>query len=238
MNKLIEKIFGNSYGIKARLFPTVLTSIPLLFLQYFYLSPQFNEFLTHLSQIKFIGNITISAVILYFLSQLNRTIGKDVFEKWYFSDESKMPTTTLLLYSNKYYSDGYKDKIRDKIKKDFDLNLPKKNSTLSELEQRKRIVEAIGLVRRKVGSGTLLLQHNIEYGFMRNLIGGSVISFMVSLICLRVFYQDTDLLKWSIGFSIFYLTLIIFSKPLIKGKGVLYAKVLFQEYLEPPKRKK
>lgn len=220
------------YSIYARIFPTIITSIPFLFFQYFYLSPELNKFLTNLITIQWVGHITLSVAAIYFLSQLNRTIGKDIFEQWYFSDEGKLPTTNLLLQSNGYYSDEFKNKIWQKIKLDFDLDLSTSNSHFSEHAQRQKVVEAVGLIRRKVGSGTLLMQHLIEYGFARNLIGGSVISFIVSVVCAALFYGNSpSLFKTSIVLSLGYLLVVLFSYPILHRKGKLYAKILFQEYL-------
>lgn len=223
----------NEYNIRARFFPTIICSVPLLIFQFFFLNDELREFFNFLGQVRWLGNITISIVVFYLLSQINRFFGKDIFEKLYFSDELQMPTTTYLLYSDEKYSNEYKKKISEKIKSDFDfVLLSAESEKLDELEAKKRIVEAVGLIREKVGSGKLLLQHNIEYGFIRNLIGGAVIAFPISVLNSILFYSGSWIsFLVAIGFSLFFGLLILFSKKLIFRKGELYARRLFSEYL-------
>ena len=49
-----------------------------------------------MGSLKFVGDITISIVILYFFSQTNRLIAKSFFEK----SETFLPTTDFLFFSN------------------------------------------------------------------------------------------------------------------------------------------
>ncbi len=193
-----------------------------------------SDFFAHLGGIKWAGDITITVAAIYFLSQLNRLIGKDLFEKKYFDDERKMPTTNFLMFSDDQYSKEYKLKIHERIKKDFDLSLSSEEEEKREEEKsRKKIVEAVSLIRKRVGEGALLLQHNIEYGFLRNFIGGSIPAVLFSVINV---YLAIDPLKKSVliisfVLGIVYLLSIIFSKYLIRRKGILYARILIQEYM-------
>jgi len=176
----------NQYNLKARIFPTIICAIPILFFQYFFLSQEISIFLEFLGNLKFTGflgnlkftgDFTITIVILYFVSQINRFFSKTFFEK----EEIYMPTTDFLLISNSEYSNEYKVKIYEKLEKDFGLKLPiEKEQKKNEINSRKRISEIMSLARKKVGSGKLLLQHNIEYGFWRNLIGGTIFAVLFS----------------------------------------------------------
>lgn len=224
----------NKYTLQARFFPTILCSIPIIIFQYFFLSKEMSDFFAHLGKIKWAGDITITVSAIYFLSQLNRLIGKDLFEKKYFEDEKKMPTTNFLMFSDDQYSKEYKLKIHEKIKKDFGLSLSSEEEEKREEENsRRKIVEAVSMIRKKVGEGTLLLQHNIEYGFLRNFIGGSIPATLFSLIniYLAIDSSKKSVLIISIVLGIVYLSSIIFSKYLITRKGILYARILIQEYM-------
>lgn len=182
-----------------------------------------------------IGNITISIVLLYLLMQINRFLGKFLFEKNMFKNELEMPTTNFLLFSNTEFSEEYKIKIREQIKSDFQIELPNEfMENQNIIETRKRVVEAVGLIRQKVKNGRLLLQHNIEYGFARNLIGGAIIGLMMSVFDIIYFYNNADKLIGgiSIALSILFSILLIIHKPIIKHLGNQYAKRLFQEYLQ------
>ncbi len=83
-------------------------------------------------------------------------------------------------------------------------------------------------------NGRLLLQHNIEYGFARNLIGGAIIGVIMSAFDIIYFYYNNDKLisGISIALTIFFAILLIIHKPIIKHLGNQYAKRLFQEYLQ------
>jgi hypothetical protein len=95
-------------------------------------------------------------------------------------------------------------------------------------------VEAINHIRLKVGKGMLVEQHNSEYGFWRNLGGGSIVAFAVSLADIAVFYiidHNLAALLISTILALSYLAHIIFAKRLIISSGRDYAKVLIQEYM-------
>jgi hypothetical protein len=227
-------LFKN-YTITARIYPAIITSFPLVILSGFIINSDFIKLFTNFNYLKIASNISMPFIIVYLLAQINRFIAKEIFEKKYFKNELYMPTTNFMLFENDEYSDDFKLKIRDKIQKDFDITLPSKEQERGDnITARKQIVEAIGLVRNKVGKGKLLLQHNIEYGFVRNLIGGSTIAFLVSLLNIGIFkfYLKSDLaLNISIATTIIFLAIIIISKFLINRYGILYAKRLFQEYM-------
>lgn len=224
----------SKYTLLARFFPTLLCSIPFIIFQYFFLSTEILAFLNYLGGIKLVGNVTFTAIFIYFLSQVNRFLGKELFEKRYFCDESYMPTTNFLLFSNGQYSNDYKTKIHEKIKKDFNISLCTEDEELkNETTARKKIVEAISLIRRRLGNGQLLLQHNIEYGFVRNFIGGSIIGLVFSITntFLAYWYHANAVLLISCAQGIIYFLAILLSKSLISRMGVLYAKILIQEYV-------
>ena len=221
----------NQYNLKARIFPTIICAIPILLFQYFFLSEEISIFLAFLGNLKFTGDFTISIVILYFVSQINRLFSKTFFEK----KEIYMPTTDFLLISNSEYSNEYKVKIYEKLEKDFGLKLPiEKEQKENEIYSRKRISEIMSLARKKVGSGKLLLQHNIEYGFWRNLIGGTIFAVLFSGITTYFSYSESNktLLFVSIILLIIYLLILIFNKFIIGRLGKMYARVLIQEYME------
>lgn len=220
----------NQYNLQARIAPAIICAIPILLFQYFFLSQEISIFIAFLGNLKFAGNLTISIVILYFLSQINRYFSKTFFEK----EKIYIPTTEFLLFSNSEYSNEYKIKIYEKLEKDFGLKLPtEKEQKKNEINSRKRISEIISLVRRKIGNGKLLLQHNIEYGFWRNLIGGTIISIIFSGITTYFSYAEnnTTLFIASIILLIIYLLILICNKFILDSFGKMYARVLVQEYM-------
>lgn len=224
------------YELMARLVPAVFTMIlPVLIFNHFFVSDKLSDFLNDINGIKILSNITISGILLYFISQFGRIIGKAVFEKLLFFDELRMPTTDMLMFSNETFSDSHKMKIRGKIFQDFSVELPTQaEENQNEMLSRTRIVEVIALVRKKLSDNKFLLQHNIEYGAMRNALGGSIIGLVLSIfniVCFTYVVPAPLAVSLSIATAIVYLLLILLSKFLINSYGRSYAKILFREYL-------
>ena len=106
--------------------------------------------------------------------------------------------------------------------------------SINEVNSRTRIVEVMAQVRKKLHGNKFLLQHNIEYGAMRNAIGGSIIGAVLSLtgIIFFSFYLPVELAVYInvITLTIYFL-LILLSKIIIEFYGKNYAKILYREYL-------
>lgn len=224
------------YFIKARLFPTIICAVPLLTLYYFGFSEKIIEFIDFLKGYKWLSDITISIAIIYFLTQINRFIAKELFQNIFFKDEHNMPTTDYLLHSSTFFAENTKLRIRKKIKDSYDIELlDKQKEDENQLEARKTIVEAVAQIRNSTRDNQLLLQHNIEYGFVRNLIGGSALSLIICIFNLYFFKEVVEnSLAFSISaiFALLYAAPILFSKYLVKKYGRYYAKVLFEQFLK------
>ena len=226
----------DEYALKARYAPALLTVIiPIMLFNHFFVSAEFSKFVGELMGAKLASNLTISAICLYYFSEFGRAIGKNVFEKRYFRDESEMPTTTFLMNSDKTYSSEYKQKFRDRVQSEFGLTLPNADDEVEdESTARARVVEAMALVRRKLRGNEFLHQHNIEYGAMRNAIGGSVLGVFLSLLNIwffsKVVPQELAVTLSGVTFAL-YLLLIVLSNVIMIFYGKNYAKVLFREYM-------
>jgi len=225
----------DKYNRIARIYPSIIILIPFLLFTIYCDIESLKDIFNNVLGIKIIGNITISVVLLYLLVQVNRFLGKFLFERNMFKDELEMPTTNFMLYQDSQFSKEYKEQLREQIKIDFHINLPTEIDENENIENaRRRIVEAVGLIRQKVKNGRLLLQHNIEYGFARNLIGGAIIGVLISFFDVIYFFSnDNKLIEGiSIALASLFAILILIHKPIIKHLGNQYAKRLFQEYLQ------
>jgi hypothetical protein len=227
----------NKYSITARIYPAIICSVPIFVLNYFLLNKYTAGFVASLQGVKWVGGITISIALTFLLAQIGRFIGKELFEKIYFKDELKMPTTNFLLHSDPTYSPDHTNRIHSKILSDFGIRI---NSPQQEdnnvIAARKIIVESVSMIRGKVGKGRLLLQHNIEYGFIRNLIGGALPALYISMANLYVFgITSPSIVGYyvSIFTTISYLLIVLAGSYLIEKYGVRYAKILIQEYMLP-----
>jgi len=229
----------DKYDREARVFPALLTLLPFFILEYFFLREHFTQWTSIIrvleSTLVSTASVSLSVVLLFFVMSLIQLISKSGFQKFYFKNSLYLPTTSFLLYSNKEFSLPRKKKIREKIKADFGAKLAsEKEEGEDELEARKIIDEAVGYIRNAVKGGRFVLVHNIHYGFWRNLIGGSTIGILLSVVDIVVFYYYDHqpvllLFSWFLGTC--YLIILLLSKIIMNSLAVSYAKRLYEEYL-------
>ncbi|WP_140414174.1 hypothetical protein [Bathymodiolus platifrons methanotrophic gill symbiont] len=225
----------DKYSLKARIIPAFFSIIiPIMIFNNFYISEELYKFMDNVLFAKFVSNISMFLICLYYLSEAGRFISKNIFEKIYFKDEMYMPTTNYLLFQNTKYSSSFKKRIHNKVLSDFGIKLlSSKKEILDENEARRKIVETMALIRKKLRKNAFLVQHNIEYGAMRNTIGGSVLGALFSIfnIIFFKFYFESNLAVYiSISTLIIYLLFIIFSKVIVNFYGNNYAKIIYREY--------
>jgi hypothetical protein len=222
MNFLADK-----YTMRARVFPAALGVIPFaLALKFISVEPMFLKVVT-------VG--IFSAALIYIVTQFIIRIPAKMFEDWLFSNGLRMPTTDLLLYKDLEYSDQFKDNIRSQISKDFAIDLlSRKDEARDEATARRKIKDATRLMIGKVKSGYLLLKHNYEYGFARNLWSSSAIGALgsLTLLFLSTNNHQKSLEIIAIILGVIYIGYLIFGHLLIKYMGKLYAKKLIEEYYE------
>lgn len=225
----------NKYTRIARVYPAILCSIPIFTLNFFLLSKYTSDFFKSIEIIKLTGGITLSVALTFLLAHIGRFIGKELFEKIHFNNESSMPTTKMLMHSNSEYSVDFKNKIHSKIFIDFGMKISHLEDELKNKDEATKIIaESVSMIRAKVGKGKLLFQHNIEYGFARNLIGGSVPAIFLSIINSFIFgliVKNYLAYNISISLSLIYFIIIFFGRSIIERYGNRYAKILIQEYL-------
>ncbi len=230
----------DKYYLKARLLPTVLTALPLVSVYLFILSPYLSNYLREiLPLLPTIGDISFPVAIVFFLVQINRILSKELLQSNYFKGELKMPTTDFLLYSNPEYSNETKDKIRKKIKEHFDMDMyDTQRETADETRSRFLIKEAVGQIRVLLSGNEMLLNHNIEYGALRNFLGGCLQAAGFSLILILkawFFPFNKGLLILGIFFFVTYSSFLLISKWLLHRYGNSYARILYQQFLAQPK---
>ncbi len=228
MNNFFNNLF-NEYSLRARLYPAVLCSIPFLMIKVV-LVDKYIPGITEKILTFAIAGVPIWAALVYFLTQVNRFVSKTIFE-----DKNNFPTLRMLMPSSKEMSLNMRSKIMERAKDDFNLYLPDLNDEKEDIGVTEtRIKEIVGMIINKVGRGTLLLQHNFEYGFARNLMGGSVVAGIVSAIDAIVFrfiLPNQTAFILSIILLVCYLVPIVFSRSVLKNYSKEYAEKLFREYL-------
>lgn len=226
---------ANPYFIRARLFPTVLTAAPLLILVNKIISSFFYENLKSILDIlPILTNLGLSAALIFLSVQINRLIAKETFQRIYFKQEISMPTTNHLLWSDTFFDNSVKGKIRSKIIDKFGITLMTATEEVAnEAKSRKQIVTAVSQIRNVLRDNKLLFQHNIEYGFFRNLIGGCVIAILCSIVLFLLGILNNEPATKLTGLVLFciYIIPILFSKFLIKRFGNYYSKILYEQFL-------
>lgn len=225
----------DTYTLKARITPAIIVSVPFFILHYFLLSPALGKFWSQVIGMKVTTDITFTLALFFLLMHLNRIVSKEVFERIMYDGGLNFPTTKILLHKNTAFSEQYKKKVHEKIFSDFKIRIfSQKEESKNENRSRQCIVETMSHIRRKVGKGILLGQHNEEYGFIRNLTGGSLVALIMSILNILTFlyiYPDRLALIVSGSAGGIYLFLTICSFWMIDSVGRSYAKILIQEYM-------
>lgn len=226
---MIEKIF-DGYTIKARYFPSLICLVPFILAKMYIINPWLvnNSSMTWLAS--YFGDATVSLVLLYILMQTNRTVAKIFFE-----NKKSFPTVESLLSTSKETTEPYRASIAKKVQSDFGLSIPTKEEQDQNIEEsKKRIWEIIQLIINKVRNGHLVLKCNMEYGFFRNLAGGSLVALISSLalaIISRYLITDLSLYALSLKVALTYFFIMLFAWVFINYYSKEYARVLYREYL-------
>ncbi|MDI1316261.1 hypothetical protein [Flavobacterium sp.] len=225
----------NTYFIRARLFPTILTAIPLLLLvNYLFSTYYYKSFEKIFEVLPILAGLGLSTAFLFLSVQINRIISKEVFQRIYFKEEINMPTTNQLLWSDNFFDNEIKTKIRAKINVLYGIELMNEHQESSnELASRNKIAMAVSQIRNSLRSNKLLFQHNIEYGFFRNLLGGALLAVVcsINIIIFAFLRNETILLNSGIILLLIYSLPIILSKAIMKRFGHYYSKVLYEQFL-------
>ncbi|MGX5690353.1 hypothetical protein [Arcticibacter tournemirensis] len=225
----------NIYYLRARLFPSLLTSIPMLvFVNATIIKLYHTELFSIMEILPLLSSLGLSVALVFLLTQINRVLSKEIFQRFYFQEETNMPTTNFLLWSDSFFEKQIKEKLHYKIESKFGVQLMTAQDEQHDVySHRKRIVAAVSLIRNSLRSDRLLLQHNIEYGFFRNLLGGCVIALLFALTITVYSYISGNkvLLVTGTFFLVIYLAPILLSKKILLVFGRNYAKILLEQFL-------
>lgn len=218
------------YEIETHYYPALLNSIPFLLLGYYFLSNIDSAFWSHAATAT-IGGIGIASALYWLQMSMCRAVGK-VLENTIFDSGKKIPTTELLLLSDSRCSSDRKNSIARKVEKDFGIRL--KGRLEDTNDDRIFINEAVGQIRTKMGrKNALIAQRNRQYGFVRNMLGGTLLAEIASLlgVVISIVTGNDTALNLSIVFAIMYGILAAVMFMLLRFTGVQYAMALYDEYL-------
>jgi hypothetical protein len=185
----------------------------------------------------YLSTFGISVGLIFLMTQVNRLLSKEIFQKFFFREEINMPSTNFLLFSNGYFERSIKERLRNKVKQMYDIELHNELDERQDLlASRKRIVMAVSQMRNSLRGNEMLFRHNIEYGFFRNLLGGCLLAVVISIFIIIYGYSIHNLLLLNIGIvmCIVYLLPILLSKWILSVFGNNYAKILYEQFLSLP----
>ena len=142
-----------------------------------------------------------------------------------------------MMYSDSTFSDSYKDKYRELILKRFNFELLNKEAENADIiEARKRLNEATGLVNTEMENVYLVLKHNIWFGSLRNLIGGTIISMLLCIVGIVLgwfFIENSKVMIFILAILlVLYLVMFLFRRPILVHNGEAYAQKLFAEFIK------
>ena len=140
-----------------------------------------------------------------------------------------------MTYADRTFSENYKDKYRQLVKKHFDFDLLNKDEELKNpTEAQKRLNETTKQVILKVKAGQLVKKQNIWYGFVRNLIGGtifSVIFCIINIIAGLTVHKSCLLVILSVILLVVYGGVFLFRKSILRQNAEAYATQLISEFI-------
>ena len=225
----------DEYEIKVRYIPCLITAIfPAHFCVQFLGEAFWKTIATNIGWM-LAANISLSLILTLALIQLQCGIAKHYFEESIFGKGGiNFPTTNMLLFCTSFLSKNMKKAIREKIKNDFNLILMDAEQERLDLDEaKKRAREAVGLIRKLVGRGIMTYQYNIRYGFIRNLLGGSLWGLAGSVVCAVQYGMEGSWKPASffILFSACFIFLLLFREKILRSYANQYADTLINEYM-------
>lgn len=227
------------YERRARLYPVIVSMLPPLILLILFGSKIASLF-TKLEEIwniaiAIIPATAITGALTYGLKTLARTTSKFIFQfPLFLEDESKMPTTELLLWKNKSLSKKNKAQIHDNIKNNVGLELMNhEEEQADESEARLLIVDAVKQIRERTRDNLILFNYNCNFGFIRNYMGANIWALLI-VICLGVINYINPTINQNYIFlaGIFILVSFPISFLILKQIGREYARQLYTAFLE------
>lgn len=232
----------NKYTRIARVYPSLVGMIiPWIIIVWslgdylFKLQENFGRFFSY------IGMAMSSALILgaigYSLRETFRSVSKWIFQFPFFKeDETKMPTTEMLLWKNKSISKEYHNNIAKKCYSMFHIRLlSEEKEFLDEREARLTIVNAVQQMREVTRDNKILLQYNYEFGFCRNYLGVVVFDILFIIIMLIInscWNLMPQIVIWILGGIVIISALIALCS--LKYRAKAYARSLFSSFMAKP----
>lgn len=221
---------ADKYDIQARYTPALLCSVPFMLLGFYFLNNIDSAFWSSAFGMS-IGSLSLSAAMYVLASHSCQIVGK-VLEERIFNNGDDFPTTTFLLDSDTSLTPERKKMIYSKINKEFGVDLNHKTS--DSPKNRRLIHECVGQIRSKFfKKNEMVLQRNIQFGFAKNLAGGSLIAILACIVGLAVsqLINNPKATSLSLVLLLIYVIVGVGAYFSIRFTAKHYANTLFDEFL-------
>jgi hypothetical protein len=242
LNAMVEYL-RDPYQQKARVFPGLLTALPLLVPLLWILGPR-NPFLTALVA------LVTSCGAIYGLASVARGLGKKLEEKL-LARWGGMPTTITLRHRDSFFDDYTKTRYRAAIKSKLGVDLPSPDEEVKDPAAADQTYSGVTRHLREITRGkehALLLKENIAYGFHRNMLAMKPLGLFTSGLGVMlglVLSQAVQFAPFHVqiikllspgpagGITLFVATVILlswtyFTEAHVKRIGYTYAERLFE----------
>lgn len=235
-NKKFKNNMINKYELNARVYPTVIMFLPILFLAlYFSIDYQNVQGV--------IGGLGLTTILVFVFGQLGRDRGKKVENKLW-KDWGGTPSVQVLRYSNDIIDQHTKSRIHSNLynitgsgledMKDFELNEPVKSDEVYKAWSTYLRTKTRDTTRYK-----LLFRENTSYGFRRNLWGlkvpalfiliiafSIILSFEVSILRDDYALSQAAITALSLLITMFIFWVFVVKKTWVKRLAFIYAERL------------
>ncbi|ATG21074.1 hypothetical protein CO705_14950 [Ralstonia pickettii] len=171
------ELVRDPYQQKARVFPGLLTALPILVPLLWILGPK-NPILTAL-----LGLVT-SCGAIYGLASVARGLGKRL-EGRLVAQWGGLPTTIILRHRDRHLDDYSKTRYRTAIEAKLGVKLPTVDEENSDPGAADQIYDGVTRHVRELTRGkehSLLLKENIAYGFHRNMLAMKPVGLITSVV--------------------------------------------------------
>ncbi len=222
----------------ARVYPAVLGMLPTCILLAMCMGKWFPQYEALVGNVQWVlcligGTALVSMAVGYLVGELFKETSKWLFQYPLFKkDETRMPTTQMLLWQNEIISPECHNEIAAKVKETFGRKLPtRKEEEADPGLSKMRIAEIVSQIRQNCRGDEIQRQYNIEFGFCRNYLGASVWSILL-IISIGIANLFCGWLSWwSIGVVlIIQVLLMVACYLLLETRGWTYARYLFATF--------
>jgi len=181
----------------------------------------------------------IFGAIGYGIRELFRSTSKIIFQFPTFKeDETRMPSTEMLLYSNKKLSENAKNLVRAYVQTDFQYQMPSKQDEIEDInEARLSVVTGFGMIKNVTRHHDIVIQSNYRYGFFRNCLGGLLWSFLITFVVV-IFFLCVHSPYTCISLVALFLIVLqaILSYVFMRMAAINYARTVINHYLSQHKQ--